>query len=127
MNYSISEDKLNKLIYRTIDNIIDKQSIKSTSNLKFQNEDVLTKITYHYENYDELAALYFENHFHKSSKLKNVTPLLLADDDNVASILTDLFDDRWYMVFVKWFEDNFNYDVKSFMDPKKNQPIMIDK
>ena len=52
MNYSISEDKLNKLIYRTIDNIIDKQAIKSTSNLKFQNEDVLTKITYHYENYD---------------------------------------------------------------------------
>ena len=67
MNYSISEDKLNKLIYRTIDNIIDKQSIKSTSNLKFQNEDVLTKITYHYENYDELAALYFENHFQTSS------------------------------------------------------------
>ena len=45
MNYSISEDKLNKLIYRTIDNIIDKEAIKSTSNLKFQNEDVLTKIT----------------------------------------------------------------------------------
>jgi len=127
MNYSIREDKLNKLIYRTIDKIIDKDAIKSTPNLGFAIDDVVTKMNYHNDNFDEFFAIYFDNHFAEKSRLRNATPLLLPDDDNVTPILTDLFGDRWYPVFFQWVKDNFNDKVKSFMQPKLNQPIFFDK
>jgi hypothetical protein len=127
MNYSIREDKLNKLIYRTIDKIIDKDAIKSTPNLGFATDDVVTKMNYHNDNFDEFFAIYFDNHFGEKSRLRNATPLLLPDDDNVTPILTDLFGDRWYPVFFRWVKDNFNDKVKSFMQPKLNQPIFFDK
>ncbi len=127
MNYSIPEKKLNNLIYRTIGKIIDKDTIKSTPDLEFRNSDVITKITYHDDNFDEFFAIYFENYFRDSNRLRNAAPLLLADDDNVTPILTDLFGDRWYPVFFQWVKDNFNDKVKSFMEPKINKPIFMDK
>lgn len=127
MNYSIPEKKLNNLIYRTIGKIINKDTIKSTPDLEFRNSDVITKLTYHNDNFDEFFAIYFENYFRDSGKLREAAPLLLADDDNVIPILTDLFGDRWYPIFVQWVEDNFNHKVKSFMEPKINKPIFMDK
>ena len=127
MNYSIPEKKLNNLIYRTIGKIIDKDTIKSIPDLEFRNSDVITKITYHDDNFDEFFAIYFENYFRDSNRLRNAAPLLLADDDNVTPILTDLFGDRWYPVFFQWVKDNFNDKVKSFMEPKINKPIFMDK
>ena len=128
MNYSIREDKLNNLIYRTIGKIIDKDDIKITPEYEFRNDDdVISKLTYHNDNFDEFFAIYFENYFRESGKLRESAPLLLADDDNVIPILTDLFDDRWYPIFVKWVEDNFNHKIKSFMEPKINKPIFMGK
>lgn len=129
MKYLIPQERLNNLIYRTIDKIIDKNDVVTTSDYEFRNDAVVTKTTYHLDNsgypFKEYFSIYFENYFRKSGKLRDTTPLLVADDDNVTNILTDLFDDKWYPVFVQWVEDNFNQKIKSFMEPRLNEPIFM--
>ena len=113
MNYSINEKRLNELIENYLDKMYDTNNIGYTEYFDDDGNPSDEAYKFYMNDYDDdsvIFRLYNESYFNYPQEL---APLLSFENDDEYSKLIDLFDDKWQPVFIKWFEKNFKFKVKT--------------
>lgn len=120
MKIIISENRIETSIYNFLNSYYDTDNINAESirNMDHTKEHCgFEYIIYDDEDhyYDEVIfKLYFETYWiYKNDPKKELSPLLIIEDDQFYDNLDRMFGNRWKHVFKQWFKDNFNEDIKT--------------
>ena len=118
MKIIISENKLDSYIYNFIDNYYNVDEINYSE--FFDDDGNPTDAAYEFYigdfdyDSDNLFRLY-NKHYWKNPDFYRVelSPMLMIEDENFVRTLNTMFGDKWQDVFISWFKENFDFDVKT--------------
>lgn len=116
MKYIITENKINELILKYINDYYDLGDINYSRYVDdYGNETNV--IEYYIGDWSDgviIFYLYEKNHWSKDNQYKiNLSPILVIEDQEFTHKLNGMFGKLWIPVFKTWFEDNFNEKVKT--------------
>jgi len=117
MKIIISESRVNDAIYNFIDSYydVDMINVESMPNMDHKKENCGLDYYISDEDYDEtIFKLYFKDYWiYKNDPKIELSPLLIFEDEEFYENLDNIFGNRWNPVFVQWFKDKFNQDIKT--------------
>lgn len=117
MKYLITENKLNGIILDYINKTYDVNNINWTEGFDdYGNPDDSFYVFYNgdYSDDETVFRWYSKDYWTDKDDFRvKLSPILFIEDENIGGTLTNLFEDRWRPVFIKWFEDNFNFPVET--------------
>lgn len=117
MKILITEDKLTQIIVDYLDKYYDFNDIHYTYYIDDDYNESDAGIQYYLGDYDDdktIFRIYKEDYWTDDDDFrKKLSPILMVEDENLVSNLFGLFGDRWIPVMAKWFENNFNEEVKT--------------
>jgi hypothetical protein len=121
MNYIISEDRVNDLILKYIENTYPVDEINYT---EYEDEDGNpndSAYVFYYGDWDNgdevIFRWYSKNYFQGDDELSRFrvsqSPMLYFEDSREIDKLHSLFGNKWEPVFINWFYRNFNFRIKN--------------
>ena len=117
MRFVISENRLNDIILNFINNYYDVDEIHS---IPFHDEDgnpTNKAIEYYLGDYSDdefVFTLYQKNYWTSSHDFrKELSPILMIENENFVSHLNSMFQDKWKPVFKEWFKENFGEEIRT--------------
>lgn len=121
MNYIISEDRVNDLILKYIENTYPVDEINYT---EYEDEDGNpndSAYVFYYGDWDNgdevIFRWYGKNYFQGDDELSRLrvsqSPMLYFEDSREIDKLHSLFGNKWEPVFINWFYRNFNFRIKN--------------
>jgi hypothetical protein len=121
MNYIISEDRVNDLILKYIENTYPVDEINYT---EYEDEDGNpndSAYVFYYGDWDNgdevIFRWYGKNYFQGDDELSRLrvsqSPMLYFEDSREIDKLHSLFGNKWEPVFINWFYRNFNLRIKN--------------
>jgi hypothetical protein len=130
MNVKINQEKLEKLnniIYKTIDRSIDLDNLNMTNPYSYdmdtheEYEDPYVEIYYlgdwlGEEDSDKLFTYFYPEYYGNepsSVPFKEISPILEINNERLYDLLEPFGHKLYFPVLSRWFEDKFNLPVKS--------------
>jgi hypothetical protein len=117
MKYIITEDKLRDVIYNYINNYYDVDEIHSNPIHDEDGQPLDTAEEFYVGDYSDdefVFTLYQKNYWTSSHDFrKELSPILMIENENFASYLNSMFGERWKPIFKEWFEENFGKEIKT--------------
>lgn len=115
MRIIITENRLNQIIVDYIDKYYDVNDINYIYHIDGNNNESYIGIQYYLGDYDNVIfSIYKEDYWYSDyDSRKKLSPILMVEDRDFVSSLYGIFGDRWKPVMAKWFENNFNEEVKT--------------
>lgn len=117
MRYIITENKLNDIILDYINKTYDVNNINWTEGFDDYGNPDDKFYEFYYGDYsdDETVFRWYSKEYwtNKDDFRVKLSPILFIEDEDIGGNLTNLFDDKWRPIFIKWFEDNFNLPVET--------------
>ncbi len=117
MRFVISENRLNDIILNFINNYYDVDEIHSSP---FHDEDgnpTNKAIEYYLGDWgdgEEIFRLYNESYWINPGDFrKELSPILMIENENFVSHLNSMFQDKWKPVFKEWFKENFGEEIRT--------------
>jgi len=135
MKFIISENRINDLVVKHLDSMFDVDNIGWIYGADDMGNDVDYAAEFYEGDYDygentlfrwydkeywiqDETTLPETGHEYDRKLLKkhiNQSPILEFDNSHLSSQLDGIFGDRWEEPFKIWFEDNFNFPVKTIL------------
>lgn len=117
MKLIINEDRINQIIYNYIDKYYDVNDIHYTYYIDDNYNESDNAIQYYLGDYDDdntIFRIYKEDYWDNDDDFrKKLSPILMVEDDDFVSSLFGIFGDKWKPIMAKWFENNFDEEVKT--------------
>jgi len=117
MRIIITEDKLSQIIVDYLDKYYDFNDINYTYYIDDNYNESDNAIQYYLGDYGDdntIFRIYKEDYWYNEDDFrKKLSPILMVEDEDLVSSLFGLFGDRWKPVMAKWFENNFDEEVKT--------------
>jgi len=126
MKIIITESKLNQAVIDYLNETYDTNNIGWTPGIDDWGNEVDYAISFYQGDYDEddtLFRWYSEDYWTSEEdylwtdehikEMKDKSPLLMFEDDDVYNTLNGYFGDKWKQPFIDWFWDKFHVPVKT--------------
>lgn len=119
MKYIITENRLNRLIYDYINNLMPELELKEDE-IKNVGKQTSRIVVNFYSPDDKIIPLFLyhplsENYDYSLEQLKKL-PILFVKEKDIFINLNDMFNNEWYEPFEHWFKTNYpQYPVKTFV------------
>ena len=112
MKYIISENKLEGIIKDTINKYYDLDDINWTY-MEDDDGNEIEAAEFYIGDYDEDTTIfrwYGKSYWTDEGDFrKDLSPMLMIEDDGFIQEMQNLFNDRWVPVLKDWFNENFPY------------------
>ena len=128
MKFIISENRINDLVVKHLNSMFDVDNIGWIYGADDMGNDVDYAAEFYIGDYgdDETIFRWYGNDYWTSddaegwgeeyrNDLDNKSPLLAFEDSSLSYQLDSIFGDRWEEPFKRWFEDNFDFSVKTIL------------
>jgi len=124
MEYIISENRVNDIILKYIENSYPADEINYTESTDDDGNPDDSSYIFYYGDYDDsyetVFRWYGRNYWYgdDTELLKDRierSPILYFDDSREIEKLNNLFGDKWKPVFIEWFYRNFSLRIKTII------------
>jgi hypothetical protein len=117
MKFIINESKIELVIEKFLNDTFDVENINWTPIMDFDGNEDDSAFEFYYGDFmdsDTVFRLYNKNYWRKMTDTRiPLSPILFFENNDNYKLLNDVFGDVWKPVFIKWFEKNFGFKVKT--------------
>jgi hypothetical protein len=128
MKFIITENKVNEIILKQINIMYDADNIHWTPFIDDWGNELDYAIEFYegdYDDGDNVKFRWYSSEFWMTDEMESIdstdnlkkyieeSPSLVFENSNEYDFFQSAFDDRWKPIFIKWFDENFDFKVKT--------------